>query len=90
MKLKPLALGIALGIVWGGCIFLSTILYVYTGYGRLFLEALVESMYPGYKLNLVGAFVGLIYGFFDGLISGALVGWIYNLIVKYTVKGERR
>ncbi|MBI5049410.1 MAG: bacteriophage holin [Nitrospirae bacterium] len=86
MKLKPLALGTAVGIVWGGCIFLSTILYVCTGYGRLFLEALVESMYPGYKLNLIGAFVGLTYGFFDGLIAGVLVGWIYNKIVNYMAR----
>jgi len=84
VKLKPFALGIAFGIVWGGCIFLSTILYVYTGYGKLFLEAIVESIYPGYKMNFLGSFIGLVYGFFNGLISGVLVGWIYNMVVKYT------
>jgi len=81
MKLKPLALGVALGILWGGCILLTTILNVYTGYGKAFLEALPESIYPGYSITLAGSFFGLIYGFFDGLISGVIVGWVYNKVV---------
>lgn len=82
MKLKPLALGVTLGIVWGGCIFLITILSISTGYGRLFLEALPCSLYPGYRITFTGSFVGMIYGFLDGLITGAIVGWIYNKIAR--------
>ncbi len=80
MKLKPLALGVAIGILWGGCIFLTTLLSVYAGYGTAFLEALPLSIYPGYKITLVGSFVGLVYGFFDGFVCGVIFGWIYNKV----------
>ncbi|MBI5025670.1 MAG: bacteriophage holin [Nitrospirae bacterium] len=82
MKLKPLALGIALGIVWGGALFVTTWLSYYTGYGKLFLEVLAQSIYPGYTISPIGSFLGLIYGFVDGLISAALIGLIYNKITK--------
>lgn len=82
MKLKPLALGIALGIVWGSALFVTTWLSYYTGYGKLFLEVLAQSIYPGYTISPIGSFLGLIYGFVDGLISAALIGLIYNKITK--------
>lgn len=81
MKLKPLALGVAIGILWGGAIFLTTLLSHYTGYGRLFLEALPLSIYPGYKITLTGSVTGLLYGFLDGFVGGVIIGWIYNKIV---------
>lgn len=80
MKLKPIALGASIGIVWGGSLFLTTWLSYFTGYGELFLKTMAQSIYPGYKISPLGSFLGLIYGFIDGLISGALVGWIYNRI----------
>jgi len=80
MKLKPLALGMALGTVWGVSLFLTTWISYYSGYGRLFLQALAESIYPGYSITPAGSFIGLAYGFADGLISGFLIGWIYNKI----------
>lgn len=84
MKLKPVALGVALGIVWGGSLFVTTWISYYTGYAKLFLEALAQSIYPGYTISLLGSFLGLIYGFLDGLISATIIGWIYNKIA-----GER-
>lgn len=80
MRLKPLALGISLGIVWGGSLFITTWLSCYTGYGRLFLEAMAQSIYPGYTISPIGSLLGLLYGFLDGLISASLIGWIYNKI----------
>jgi hypothetical protein len=80
MKLKPLALGIALGTIWGGSLFITTWLSYYTGYGKLFLEALAQSIYPGYSISPIGSFLGLFYGFVDGLISASLIAWIYNKI----------
>ncbi|MCL4491445.1 MAG: hypothetical protein M1510_06000 [Nitrospirae bacterium] len=55
MKLNPLALGIALGSVWGGSLFITTWISFYTGYGKLFLEVLARSIYPGYKISRWGA-----------------------------------
>ncbi|MDH4230399.1 MAG: bacteriophage holin [Nitrospirota bacterium] len=78
MGLKPIALGIALGTVWGGSLFVTTWISYYTGYGRLFLEVLAQSIYPGYAITPAGSFLGLLYGFLDGFVSAVLIGWIYN------------
>ncbi len=82
MKLNPVALGVALGVVWGGALFITTWVSYYTGYGKLFLEVLAQSIYPGYTISPIGSFLGLFYGFLDGLISATLIGWIYNKIAK--------
>ncbi|MFN3395213.1 MAG: bacteriophage holin [Thermodesulfovibrionales bacterium] len=82
MKLKPLALGIGLGTVWGISLFITTWVSYFTGYGRLFLQVLAQSIYPGYSISPFGSFLGLFYGFFDGLISGFCIAWIYNKMVK--------
>jgi hypothetical protein len=78
MKLKPFALGLSLGIIWGGALFITSWLSYFTGYGKLFLDTVAGSIYPGYTISPVGSFLGLVYGFADLLIMGVLVGWIYN------------
>ncbi|MCX7792842.1 MAG: bacteriophage holin [Thermodesulfovibrionales bacterium] len=78
MKLRPLYIGMSIGIVWGLSLFITTWLSYYTGYGKLFLEVLAGSIYPGYRISPLGSFLGLIYGFVDGLVSGFLIGIIYN------------
>lgn len=82
MKLKPIALGTALGIVWGVSLFITTWLSYYTGYGKLFLETLAGSIYPGYSITPGGSFLGLLYGFLDGFVSALLIAYIYNKIVR--------
>ncbi len=86
MKLKPLYLGISLGIVWGISIFITTWLSYYSGYGRLFLEVLAGSIYPGYSITPIGSFVGLVYGFVDGLVSGSIIAMIYNKLIDGKVR----
>jgi hypothetical protein len=78
MRLKPLALGVALGTVWGVSLFITTWISYYTGYGELFLKTLAGSIYPGYSISPPGSILGLVYGFLDGLVSGAVIGIIYN------------
>jgi len=82
MKLKPAALGIALGLVWGSSLFATTWLSYFTGYGKLFLEVLAKSIYPGYTISPLGSFLGLAYGFLDGFVSAWLIAVIYNKLVK--------
>jgi hypothetical protein len=82
MRLKPLSLGIAIGTVWGVSLFITTWLSYYTGYGRLFLQTMAESIYPGYSITPLGSLLGLVYGFIDGLVSGALVAIIYNRLQR--------
>lgn len=80
MKLNPSALGIALGLVWGGALFITTWLSYYTGYGKLFLEVLAQSIYPGYTISPAGSLLGLLYGFLDGFVSASLIAVIYNRV----------
>lgn len=82
MKIKPLAFGTALGLVWGASVFITTWLSYYTGYGKLFLEVLAQSIYPFYTITPLGSFIGLVGGFIDGLVSGALIICIYNLLAE--------
>ena len=82
MKLNPIALGLSLGIVWGSALFITTWLSYFTDYGKLFLEVLAGSIYPGYTISPFGSFLGLFYGFIDFMIVGTLIGWIYNKIVR--------
>ncbi|GBE01501.1 hypothetical protein BMS3Bbin06_01209 [bacterium BMS3Bbin06] len=82
MRLKPFALGIAVGVLWGGALFITTWLSYFTGYGTLFLKTLAESIYPGYSITPAGSFLGLCYGFIDGFVSASIIGWIYNRLVK--------
>jgi len=78
MKLRPLALGVSLGIVWGSALFIATWLCYFTGYGKLLLDVLAASIYPGYSVSPLGSVLGFFYGFIDLTIMGALVGWLYN------------
>ncbi len=82
MQLRPVALGVGLGVVWGVSLFLTTWVSYFTGYADLFLKTMAESIYPGYSISPAGSFLGLIYGFLDGLIGGAVVAWIYNKVVN--------
>lgn len=84
MKLKPSALGISLGLVWGVSLFLTTWLSFFTGYGKLFLEVLAQSIYPGYTISPLGSFLGLAYGFLDGFVSATLIAMIYNRLIRET------
>ncbi|MDA8387425.1 MAG: bacteriophage holin [Nitrospiraceae bacterium] len=77
MDLKPFRLGLTLGIIWGGNIFLTTWLSWFTGYGRRFL-GIMADLYPGYSVSPAGSFIGLGYGFLDLFIGGLLVGLVYN------------
>ncbi|MBZ0156290.1 MAG: bacteriophage holin [Alphaproteobacteria bacterium] len=82
MRLQPVALGVALGAVWGASLFLTTWVSFYSGYGRLFLEVLARSIYPGYTISPAGSFLGLAYGFLDGFVSASLIAWIYNKVAN--------
>lgn len=78
MRIQPFALGVALGVVWGVSVFITTWVSYFTGYAKLFLDVMAGSIYPGYSVTPAGSFLGLIFGFVDGLIGGAVLGWIYN------------
>lgn len=80
MKFSVKGLGLALGVLWGVCLFVWTLVIALTTvtWGKPMLDFLV-GFYPYYELSVTGAFVGLVAGFVDGFVGGALVAWLYNL-----------
>jgi len=81
MKLDKVALGLALGMVWGLWVLLMTVWLVVSGWQGEHL-GLLALCFPGYSVSWFGAVVGLVYGFIDGLVCGWLVGWLYNRFSK--------
>ncbi len=81
MKINIKALALSTGILGGLAIFLLTVWFLIMGYSGDLLAKL-GSVYLGYSVSWLGAFVGLIYGFVDGLIGGALLGFFYNKFAK--------
>lgn len=77
VSLRPRALGLTIGILWGAIMLLGTALSVLTGYGESFF-LVWASIYPGYDVTWLGVILGAIYGFIDGFVGGWLVGWLYT------------
>jgi hypothetical protein len=79
-KCQPLALGIAIGVLWA--------LYVGgLGITAMFnwgtaLVAPLASLYIGYAASIVGAIVGAAWAFADGFVAGVVIAWVYNLTAK--------
>lgn len=69
--------GIAGGIIWGLSVFVMTFIWMYFDYGFP-LRDLVLSLYLGYEVSPVGAFIGLIWGFLDAFTGFFLLAWLYN------------
>jgi hypothetical protein len=78
MKLRPVPLGVAVGLLWGVLMMLTTWLSVLTGYAEEFLRVMAGSIYPGYSISPLGGLVVLAYGFLDGFVMAVVVAWLYN------------
>lgn len=80
MRLSVKGLALALGILWGGCIFLVGIgNLLWPDYGGALLD-LARSIYPGYgsTTGFWSVIVGTIYALLDGAVGGAIIAWLYN------------
>ncbi len=79
-RCQPLALGIAIGILWAlyvGCLAITAMF----GRGTALIMPLA-SLYVGYGASIVGAIIGAIWAFIDGFVAGVVIAWIYNLIAR--------
>ena len=76
MELNKIGLGLAAGLLWGGCVFVATVWVMAAGGGEHLL--MLRRFYVGYSVSFPGAIVGLVYGFVDGFLGGWLFGWMYN------------
>lgn len=74
--------GLAGGILWGLFLLVFTFIAFFTGYWMTLMKA-ITYLYPGYKVTVFGAFIGLLWGFVDGFICGYLFAWIYNKLARW-------
>jgi len=81
LKLKPLALGLACGILWGLSILAMGLLAYFFSYGEVFVSTL-GTLYVGYESTIIGSILGGIIGFVDAFITGVVLAWLYNLFVR--------
>ena len=85
MRLRPLALGLAMAIL--GALFMLVVTYYPAMSEAVLGEMKGESMrtlmldiYPFYDIQTwYGVVLGVVFGFLDGLVFGLLLGWLYNL-----------
>jgi len=77
MTLNATRFGLAGGILWGAALFVLTLICVPTGFAGPFLKV-IESVYLGYHVSVLGSVVGLIYGFVDAFVGFWLFAWLYT------------
>lgn len=81
-RLNARAWGIAVGLLFGGGLFVATLVLVIKGGPNVGQHlGLLRAYFPGYSVTLVGGFVGFVYGFVLGYGAGRLVGVAYNRLV---------
>ncbi len=82
-RLNERAWGITLGSLLGGGLFLATIILVIKGGQNVGAHlSLLSNYFPGYRVTVLGSFVGFVYGFVIGYGVGRIIGTVYNRLVK--------
>ena len=76
------ALGLAFGTVFGGFVFLATmIVMLKKGDGNLIQLELLNQFFWRYSVSLSGAFIGLLWGFGSGFALGWILAALRNTVV---------
>ena len=83
LRLNARAWGISFGLLAGLGLFGATLFLVLKGGEHVgqHLE-LLGIFFPGYRVTLAGAFVGLVYGFVFGYGVGRVIGAVYNRVLR--------
>jgi len=81
VRLRAAVMSVVFGLVGGTALFLMTIWLVLLGPapGQTTVGptlGLLRYYFPGYKVTVLGSFIG----FFYGALTGALVGWIIAVV----------
>ena len=79
LRLNSKAWGVATGLLGGLTLLVATIVLVVRGGENVGQHLGLLSVYlPGYRVTVLGAFLGFVYVFVFGYAIGRLIGWIYN------------
>jgi hypothetical protein len=82
-RLNARAWGIAIGLLFGGGLFLATVILVMKGGPDAGVHLrLLRAYFPGYRVSTLGSFVGFVYGFVVGYAIGRVIGTVYNRLVR--------
>ena len=79
-KCKPVALGIAIGVLWAIYVGFLGITAMFGWGGGLMVP--LASLYIGYAPGIVGALIGAVWAFADGFFAGLVIAWVYNAVGK--------
>ena len=83
LKLSPLAMGLALGIIWSLSFLSFCMLYTYTGYYGLGVIEALSGLYIGFEItSYVGILIGVAWAFLDAFLGGLILAFLYNLFVR--------
>lgn len=87
IRLSRNVLGLTLGILCAGGMFLATNILVIKG-GRSIGPhlQLLNQFFPGYKVSFLGSLIGAAYGFVVGYLSGWIIAAVYNQVVLFRHK----
>ena len=81
-RLNERAWGITGGLLLGLGLFLATLILVIKGGPNPGPHlSLLKVYFPGYRVTLLGSFIGFIYAFVLGYALGRLIGAVYNRLV---------
>ena len=84
MRLNGRAWGIAMGLLFGGGLFVATNFLVLRGGQDVGAHlSLVSQFFPGYSVTFAGSFVGFAYASVTGFVAGWLASWIYNRVAIF-------
>lgn len=73
--LHRMALGLALGIVLGGLLFIATLVQAMKGMNPDSGLGLINQFFWGYSVSVGGAFIGFLWAF----VAGFGLGWAFSL-----------
>lgn len=81
-KLDGVALGIAMGVLFGFAILFATNFLLYKG-GEVVGPnlSLLSQFFPGYEVSFAGSLVGLFYGLIAGFTAGWLIAFVRNFVL---------
>ena len=78
-RLRAMAVGISLGLIFALSIFVATNWLVIKGGERIGPHlALLGEYFIGYKVTFLGSFIGAAYGAVVGFVLGYIVARLYN------------
>jgi hypothetical protein len=83
LRLSAQAWGVSFGMLCGLGLFVATIVLVAKGGPNVGQHlGLLAEYFPGYRVTVLGAFIGFMYAFVVGYALGRLIGLVYNTVAQ--------